>query len=640
MGDAARRTSPVISIESLPMLVRFHQVSKAFGSFDVLSDVSFEIQPTQKVGLIGPNGAGKTTLLNLVSTPGEADSGTITHASGLQIGRLEQTPKFTGSTSVLEEARLSFKHLQNREEGLRQLEAAMAEAPNSELLERYSQVQNEFEFGGGYSYRARTEGALLGVGFRQEQFAQSAQALSGGEKNRLALAKLLLSDVDFLLLDEPTNHLDIRSIEWLEHYLKGTDKALLIVSHDRFFLDRIVTRILDLEEGHVAAYSGNYQAYVRQHALRMELRRKEWRRQQEWIARTEDYVRRNIAGQKTRQAQSRRNALARIKRIQKPPTSPGRARFRFLPATKTGRYVLTTRNLSVGYSGNTILEDLNIDVERGDRWALVGPNGSGKTTLLRSLIGQLSPLGGELSCDDRLEVGYYDQQLEDMDPSVSLLEEIRSMDSQPTDGELRGFLAQFLFSGEDVFKRVGQLSGGEKSRLMLAKIIYAAPPLLALDEPTNHLDIASREALEDALNEYPGTMLFVTHDRYLVQKIASHIIYMDNGRARMFDRFEAFEQWLAEAVDRKVDAQQEQRRTVKQSPSGLSKNRREQLMREIQELETRIEQNEVALKDIEKLFQKPTEDLDWDKTNRRYSELKEQLESQYQELAKRWKVIG
>ena len=622
------------------MLVRFQDVSKAFGAFNVVSDVSFQIQPGQKIGLIGPNGAGKTTLLNLISAPGEADQGTITFASGIRIGRLEQIPNFAGDTSLVGEALRAFQHLQKQENQLREMEVAMSDAPNPELLERYSQLQHEFEFGGGYSYRAQTEGALLGVGFRQSQFSQSADTLSGGEKNRLALAKLLLSDVNFLLLDEPTNHLDIRSIEWLEHYLKETDKAILVVSHDRFFLDRIVTRILDLEEGHIADYPGNYQAYLRQHALRMDLRRKEWQRQQEWIARTEDYVRRNIAGQKTRQAQSRRKALARIKRIEKPPTAPELARFRFLPATKTGRYVLTARELSVGYSGNPILEDLNADIERGERWALVGPNGSGKTTLLRSLIGQLPHLGGELSWDDRLEVGYYDQQLEDLDSSASVLEEIRSMDFQPTDGELRGFLAQFLFSGEDVFKQVSQLSGGEKSRLMLAKIIYAAPPLLALDEPTNHLDIASREALEDALTQYPGTMLFVTHDRYLVQKIASHIIYMDDGRARTFDRFEAFEEWLGDSVDARVESEAPASNTARKPAAGLSKNKRERLVREIKDLETRIEENERELKEIENLFQEPPQDMEWDRTNRRYSELKEKLEVLYQELADRWELIG
>ena len=622
------------------MLVRFHEVSKSFGTFDVVSGVSFQIQPAQKVGLIGPNGAGKTTLLNLISKPDEADSGTITHASGLKMGRLEQLPNFAGHTSLVEEALLSFEHLQRNEAQLREMEAAMSKASNPGLLERYSQLQHEFEFRGGYSYRARTDGALMGVGFRKEQFSQSARALSGGEKNRLALAKLLLSDANFLLLDEPTNHLDIRSIEWLEHYLKETDKAILVVSHDRFFLDRIVTRILDLEAGHVADYPGNYQAYLRQHALRIELRRKEWEKQQEWIARTEDFVTRNIAGQKTRQAQSRRKALARVKRIQKPPVAPDRARFRFLPSTKTGRYVLTARDLSIGYDGKTILEDLNLDVQRKERWALLGPNGSGKTTLLRSLIGQLTPLGGELSWDDRLEVGYYDQQLEDLDASATVLEEIRSMDAQPTDGELRGFLAQFLFSGEDVFKSVGRLSGGEKSRLMLAKIIYAAPALLALDEPTNHLDIASREALEDALIQYPGTMLFVSHDRYLVQKVASHIIYMDNGQARTFDRFQAFEQWLGDAVDTRAEPEASTSAPAKKPQPGLSKNKREQLLAEIKDLETRIEAGENDLKKIEKLFQEPPTDIDWDDTNRRYSTLKEALEVLYQKLADRWEIVG
>ncbi len=623
------------------MLVRFQDVSKSFGAFDVLREISFQIQPGQKVGLIGANGAGKTTLLSLITGPEEPDSGRVTRASDLRAGKLDQVPDFHERTSVLDSALESFVRLRAVESQLGEMETSIADRPDPDLLERYSQLQHEFEFQGGYSYRARTEAALQGVGFRREQFVQPANSLSGGEKNRLALARLLLSDVDLFLLDEPTNHLDIRSIEWLEHYLRETDRALLMVSHDRFFLDRIVSRILDLRQGRIDEYAGNYSAYLRQHAERMELQRKEWRRQQEWIARTEDYIRRNIAGQKTRQAQSRRNALARIQRIERPMGASDQVKFRFQSPARIGRYVITARGLSVGYPDRTILEELDVDVERGERWALVGPNGSGKTTLLKSLVGGVPPLAGELSWDERLEIGYYDQQMEDLNGSESVVGELRAMDSEPTDGELRSFLAQFLFQGDEVFKRISDLSGGEKSRLSLAKIIYAGPTLLALDEPTNHLDIASREALEIALDQYPGTMLFVTHDRYLVQKIASHIIYLDGERAESFDRFDAFEAWLASSIASKPEKKEPpaNQQPGKEVP-GLSKNRRERLMREIHELEGQIAAAEGKITEIEGLFQKPSPETDWDKTNRRYADLKQEVEQLYEELNNRLAIIG
>ena len=317
------------------MLVRFHDVSKSFGSLNVLRNASFEIHPRHKVGLIGPNGAGKTTLLGLIETPDNADSGTITRGTGIRIGRLEQIPNF-GNETVLDEALSAFEDLRRVEQRLEEMESSISDHPDPTLLDRYSELQQEFEFRGGYSYRARADAALFGVGFAREQLTRPAGSLSGGEKNRLALAQLLLADADLLLLDEPTNHLDIRSIEWLERYLKETERALLIVSHDRFFLDRIVTGILELDHGQLYTYSGNYSAYVQQRQQRLELERKTWERQQEWLERTEDYIRRNIAGQKTKQAQSRRKALARVKRIENPGPTPTKSAFASCPRRAPG----------------------------------------------------------------------------------------------------------------------------------------------------------------------------------------------------------------------------------------------------------------------------------------------------------------
>jgi ATP-binding cassette subfamily F protein 3 len=624
------------------VIVQLKDVSKSFGSHDILRDVSFQINPSEKVGLIGANGAGKTTLLKLIGAVYEPDNGALTRKSGLEIGTLDQIPDFHEGTSVLEEGLRASEYLRSIEKELRELEHTIASAPEPNVLNRYSHLQHEFELKGGYSFQARTEAALLGVGFSKQAFDKPSRNLSGGEKNRLALAKLLLSNAELLLLDEPTNHLDIRSIEWLEQFLKETDKTVIVVSHDRFFLDRVANRIIDVINGRIQDYRGNYSDYLKERAERLARQEKEWQLQKEWIEKQEDYIRRNIAGQKTKQAQSRRKLLARVKPIEKPKSASEKVKFRFMPVERTSRYVLTTRNLAVGYEGAPLVRGIAFDVQRQERWAILGPNGSGKTTLLRTLVGARSPIDGELEWNEALDVGYYDQQLQDLDPKLSVLDEIRELDPTATDGELRSYLAQFLFSGDDVFKNVAALSGGEKSRLTLARIIYAAPQLLALDEPTNHLDIASREALESALTEYPGTILFVTHDRYLVQKIATNLIYIEGGRAHVFDRLSAFEEWLAEGAvyDRPQDASPLDRGRSQTAPTVLSKNKREQIEKEVSNLEKKIGSTEAEIAELELSFQNPATGTDWETTHRRYSDLKLALEGLYEELASRWELMG
>ena len=436
------------------MVVQLNGVSKSFGTHDVLRDVSFQINSSEKVCLIGSNGAGKTTLLKIINRIHEPDHGSVARKSGLQIGTLDQIPDFHEGTSVLEEGLRSSGHLIAAENELRALEHAIASDPQPDVLDRYSTLQHEFELKGGYTYRARTEAALLGVGFAKDALGRASRDLSGGEKNRLALAKLLLSNSELLLLDEPTNHLDIRSIEWLEKFLRETDKTLIVVSHDRFFLDRVATRIIEVFDGRIQDYAGNYSAYLKQRALYLARQEKEWQLQKEWIEKQEDYIRRNIAGQKTKQAQSRRKLLARVKPIERPKELSDRVKFRFLPVERSGRYVVTARELCIGYEDTPLVRDIDFEVERGQRWAILGANGSGKTTLLRTLTGACSPVQGELEWNEALDVGYYDQQLQDLNPKSTVLDEIREMDLTATDGELRSYLAQFLFTDDDVFKNV------------------------------------------------------------------------------------------------------------------------------------------------------------------------------------------
>ena len=625
------------------MLVQFSGISKSFGSQEILRDIAFQINPSEKIGLIGANGSGKTTLLKLIAGTYEPDTGAISRKSQLEIGTLDQIPDFQGDTSVLEEGLRASQHLQRIETNMRALEQVIAEAPARDVLDRYSELQHEFELKGGYSYRARTEAALLGVGFSRKAFDQASRSLSGGEKNRLALAKLLLSHTELLLLDEPTNHLDIKSIEWLEKFLRETDKTLVIVSHDRFFLDRVAGRILEIAGTTFQDYRGNYSYYLKERAERHARQQKQWELQSEWIEKQQDYIRRNIAGQKTKQAQSRRKLLARVKPLEKPKSRAEKIKFRFLPVERSARYVLAVRGLSIGYQGSPLVHSIQFEVQRGERWAILGPNGSGKTTLLRTLIGARSPIEGELEWNQSLDIGYYDQQLQDLHLDAVVLDEIRELDSSATDGELRSFLAQFLFSGEDVFKSVAKLSGGEKSRLMLARIIYANPQLLALDEPTNHLDIGSREALEAALMGYPGTILFITHDRYLVEKIATHLLYIEDGKAHVFDQLTSFEKWLEASGQQSRDPQPSPLRAgglSQREGQKLSKNKLEQLEKAVADVERKIADVEGEIAQLELSFQNPTTGTDWESTHRRYADLKVMLEQLYEDLARHWELMG
>ena len=613
------------------MLVRFRNVTKSFGACDVLDEISFQIDPGQKLGLIGANGSGKTTLLRLIENPGSADGGQVERASTLRTGRLDQHYRPSSGT-VLDEALISFSHLEDLERRLRDLEGRIEQDHDPRLLERYSGLQHEFEHQTGYTYRSRTEAALYGLGFRQDQLRQATASLSGGEKNRLALARLLLDEVDLLLLDEPTNHLDIRSIEWLERFLRNTEKAVLLVSHDRFFLDRIVDGILELEGGRLREYRGNYSGYLKQREEHRESQEKAWKKQRAWIERTEEYVRRNIAGQNTRQAQSRRTALSRTERVERPTEATGKVRFRFSGSSAPSpRHILGARDLSVGHDARCpLVSGISLEVRRGERWAITGPNGSGKTTLLATLSGRRKPLAGELAIHERA-CGYYDQEPVDPDPARTVLEELRRLDGNATDGDLRSFLAGFLFRGEAVYKQIQNLSGGEKSRLALATLIYDAPPLLSLDEPTNHLDIASRESLEAALAGYPGTLFFVTHDRRLVERVATHILYLESGRAEVFDSFARFEQRLSGETKVAGGGKDTPPQSGK-TRSELSKNRKDRIEKDVRRVEAAIGETEREIGEIEAMFQTASPGLDWESTNRRHRELRETSDALYTEL--------
>ena len=520
------------------MLFRLADVHKAYGAQDVLRAVNFQINPGEHVGLVGRNGAGKTTILRLIMGLESPDEGTLERVRGLRVGVLAQHVDFRGATTVIDAALGVFERLIAFEKQMRELEHAMTECEGEALdavLHEYSEAQHSYEHEGGFTYHARAEAVLLGLGFARDEFQKIAENLSGGEKNRLGLARLLLQEPDILLLDEPTNHLDVEAVEWLEEFLTAYRSAYLIISHDRFFLDHTVNRILDLEFGKVDSYRGNYSAYQIEKAERQEQQQRAFEQQQEMIARTEDFIRRNIAGQKTKQAKSRRIMLQKIDRIES-VNNLDTASFKLKPTARTGDQVLVLDRLAIGFPTRTLARNLSLTLRRGERLGVIGGNGTGKTTFLRTILGEQNYLDGDMRWGTGVKTGYYDQRLTLVDERNSVLDELRTVAATTTsDGELRGFLGRFLFSGDDVFKPVAALSGGEKGRLALARLIYSHVNVLILDEPTNHLDIASCEALEDALNEFGGTIITVSHDRYFLDRIATKILFFGDDGVEYFD---------------------------------------------------------------------------------------------------------
>ena len=514
------------------MLFRLSDVHKSYGSQDVLRGTSLQINPGEHVGLVGRNGAGKTTIFRLVSGEETTDRGDLVRARGVRLGLLAQHVHFDSGSTVHESALAAFGHLQQIEHEMHELEHRMAEsgADLEKILGRYSDLQHEFEREGGFAYAARAEAILQGLGFDRQQWSLETEKLSGGQQNRLGLVRLLLADPDVLLLDEPTNHLDVAAVEWLEEFLQSYASAFVIISHDRYFLDRTCHRIIELENGRAASYTGNYSAYLVEREERREAQARAFENQRQLIEKTEEFIRRNIAGQKTKQAKSRRKMLEKLERVENVRTDRSSGDFRLQSIERTGNHVLMVDKAVIGYPGKILGRDISLILRRGECLGVIGPNGSGKTTFLRTILKKISPLAGEVRWGTKVEIGYYAQQLEDLDDRNEIIMELRRVaPSTATAGELRAFLGKFHFTGDDVYKHVRDLSGGEKGRLSLAKLIYSRVNVLVLDEPTNHLDIPSREALEEALGAYEGTIITISHDRYFLDRVATQILALDGA---------------------------------------------------------------------------------------------------------------
>src|SRR2546421_2190398 len=519
-------------------IVSVIQVGKSFGAERIFAGVNFQINEQDRIGLIGPNGAGKSTLLNILEGREEPDEGTIAVARNTRIGYLTQITDFQPENSIREEMITVFAKVREWEQELGELalELATPAAQNDtvlheQLLNRYDELQTSFEHMGGYTYENRIDQVLDGLGFTREQQEAPVKYLSGGQETRAFLAKLLLQEPDLLLLDEPTNHLDLTSLEWLETYLLSWNGAMVIVAHDRYFLDKVAARIIELAFGRIEEYPGNYTKYLHLREERKERRTREYEAQQAQIAHTEEFIRRYKAGQRSREARGRQKLLDRMERVERPQDFP-EMHFEFSPVVNSGQVVVSTQKLVVGYIDGKQRTDLvrgaDLELLRGDCVGLLGPNGSGKTTLLRTIIGELSPLSGQVHLGHNVRIGYYSQTHAGLNAERSILDEIRQASVLSEEGA-RTFLGRFLFSGDDVFKPIGTLSGGERSRVALAKLTLQGSNFLIIDEPTNHLDLPSRQFLEEVLAEFEGTLLFVSHDRYFIDRLATKVWVIEDG---------------------------------------------------------------------------------------------------------------
>lgn len=631
------------------MILSCQSICKSFGEKVILQDASFHIEEREKAALIGNNGAGKTTLLRIIMEEISADSGQVVIAKDKKIGYLAQYQDIHGHHTIYEELMTTKQYILDMEDKIRSLEQEMKYVAGDKLeslMNSYTRLTHQFELENGYAYKSEIVGVLKGLGFEEEDYGKQIENLSGGQKTRVALGKLLISKPDILLLDEPTNHLDMESIAWLETYLLNYPGAVFIVSHDRYFLDKVVTKIVEIEAAQMRMYEGNYSAYALKKAQLRDAQYKAYLNQQREIKHQEAVITklRSFNREKSiKRAESRVKMLDKIQRIEKPIEIDNQMRISLEPRFISGNDVLTVEGLSKAFPGQTLFTDINFEIKRGERVALIGNNGTGKTTILKILNGIVDADAGRFALGSKVQIGYYDQEHHVLHMEKTIFQEISDTYPTLTETEIRNMLAAFLFTGDDVFKLISSLSGGERGRVSLAKLMLSEANFLILDEPTNHLDIASKEILEEALNSYTGTVLYVSHDRYFINQTATRI--MDLTNQAIVNYIGDYDYYLEKKDEMtriyapaQETAAQEVKENVSETKLTWQQQKEEQALKrkrenELKKVEARIEELEARDKEIDETMVLPdicTNVAECTKLSREKAAIAEELEGLYE----------
>ena len=595
------------------IIAQAQDLEQRFGGNIIFSNISFSVPDNARIGLVGPNGAGKTTLLKIMTGQQEPTSGQFTINKGLKVGYIAQENGLDEDKTIWDEMLTVFNDLIEKNKKITKMQEQIADHPEDEdLLKRYDQLAYDFEQEGGFTYQAEIKSILNGFNFKENTWNKVIGTLSGGEKTRLAFVKLLLQKPPVLLLDEPTNYLDLDTLDWLEAFLKNYQGAIITVSHDQYFLDHLANQIFELNFGKLTTFKGNYSQYVKERELMDSQQEAAYEKQQEKIKKEEEFIQKNLVrASTTKRAQSRRKVLDKMERI-KLPRHKQKVRINFTSERPSGKEVLIAKDLTIGYPDKVMVSDIDFQVNKNDRVAIIGPNGIGKSTLLKTIMKKLEPKGGSIKYGASLDIGYYDQELQSLDPSKTVLDTIWDRHKTMPEKDVRSILASFLFTAEDIDKTVGQLSGGQKARLTLTVLSLEKDNFLLMDEPTNHLDIEAKEVLEETLDNYDGTLLFVSHDRYFINELANKIISVRDGHAKIYNGNYSYyldEKAKQAAAAQEAEAQKAETETTPAASQNKGKlsyqeqkardSQKRKLERAVSDAEAKIEKLEAEEKEIQ-----------------------------------------
>ena len=625
-----------------------------FGINTILDNITFHIEQGEKAAIVGVNGAGKTTLFKILTGEISADGGEIYLKKETFVGYLAQNQQIDTDRTILEEMMTVFEKIRCEEQNLREMENKMSTLKGKELsdyIEKYAQAQQKFEHSESYGYESRIKGVLKGLGFLEEDYTLPICQLSGGQKTRVYLSKLLLSKPDILLLDEPTNHLDIASIQWLEDFLKGYQGTVLLISHDRYFLDKIVTKVVEVENKKSSVYEGNYSFYSKQKNINRQIQQKAYDVQQKEIKHQQDVIKtlRAFNREKSiKRAESREKALQRMEKLEKPENLPTKMRLHLIPKITSGNDVLKVEELKKSFDNTTLFEKVNFDIKRGEKVAIIGVNGVGKSTLFKILLGKVRQDDGEIRIGTNVHIGYYDQEQQELDETKTIFQEIA--DTYPTmdNGRIRTVLAAFVFTGDDIYKTISTLSGGEKGRISLAKIMLSNANVLMLDEPTNHLDMYSKEILEDAINQYEGTVIYISHDRYFINRTAQKILELTPNGVKQY--LGDYQYYLEKKQQQKIQLQESETKQQQIVTDVVSEGKADWLKQKQQQSEQRkaeakvnkvekeIEQTENDIAELDKMLFQEEISSDFSKAQELF-EKKTKLEKHLEQLYEKWEEM-